>query len=41
VTDAGVKEIAALTGLTILKLYCRSVTEAGLKELAALTVTCP
>lgn len=37
VTDAGVKELAALKGLTTLDLtYCRQVTDAGVKELAAL-----
>jgi hypothetical protein len=36
VTDAGLKEIAKLKGLTTLELTCSKVTGAGLKELAPL-----
>ena len=36
VDDAGVKELAALKGLTTLTLFNTKVTDAGLKELAPL-----
>ena len=35
-TDAGLKDLAALKGLKTLNLALNAVTDAGLKELAAL-----
>jgi hypothetical protein len=40
VTDAGLKELAALKGLKVLDLSSTKVTDAGLKELRKALPTC-